>query len=213
MLVSEIFLSIQGESTYAGLPFMFVRLAGCTLSCGWCDTPYARGGEGAAVMTVDEIAAALASSSCRNAEITGGEPLMQQEETKDLARRLLDMGYRVLLETNGSASLAGLDERLVKIVDVKCPTSGHAGSFLVDNLNYISPEDEIKFVIGDRSDYEFAKRFMEELLQGRTGKVLFAPVKPDLDPKELADWILKDGLSVRLQVQIHKYIWGEERGR
>jgi len=222
MLISEIFYSIQGESTYAGLPCVFIRLAGCNLRCAWCDTPYAREAEGGYApfggleMTVDEAVREMVREAvkydCRLCEITGGEPLMQLESA-ETAQRLLDLGYTVLLETNGSAPLAGLDKRIVKIVDVKCPSSGQAGSFLMENLGYITPEDEVKFVISGREDYEFAKRFLEEFLRDSTLKILFAPVTPDLIPKELAQWILKDGLPVRLQLQLHKYIWGNERGR
>lgn len=216
MLVSEIFLSIQGESTYAGLPCVFVRLAGCNLSCTWCDTRYARSAEGAREISIDGILdevkreAGLYRSGL--IEITGGEPLIQ-EETKELARRLLDAGNTVLIETNGSVALSGLDKRAVKIIDFKCPSSGHAGSFLMENLSLITPEDEIKFVVGNRDDYECAKKFLYEFVEDRTGKVLFAPVKPDLDPGLLAEWILKDGLKARLQIQLHKYIWSDERGR
>lgn len=216
MLVSEIFLSMQGESTYAGLPCVFVRLAGCNLSCSWCDTQYARSTEGARELSIDEILgevrreAGLYRSGL--VEITGGEPLLQ-EGTKELARRLIDAGNTVLIETNGSVPLSGLDKRAVKIIDFKCPSSGHAGSFLMENLGLITPEDELKFVIGNRDDYECAKRFIDEFVEDRTAKVLFAPVKPDLDPALLAEWILKDGIKVRLQLQLHKYIWSDERGR
>lgn len=212
MIVSEIFKSIQGESSFAGLPCVFIRLAGCNLECTWCDTPYARVPEGAIELTVEEIVDKARFFDCRLVEITGGEPLLQKE-TGRLARTFLDAGFRVLVETNGSISLEGLDVRIVKIVDVKCPSSGHGGSFLMENLNHITPEDEIKFVIGDKADYEYARMFLDECLKGRTEKVLFAPVRPALDPKELAGWILKDCLSVRLQLQIHSYIWPGERGR
>jgi len=212
MIVSEIFKSIQGESTFAGLPCVFIRLAGCDMKCTWCDTPYARVPDGALDLSVEEIVAKARFYGCHLAEITGGEPL-QQKDTLSLASALLDDGFRVLVETNGSISLAGLDPRIVKIVDVKCPSSGHGGSFLMENLDLITPEDEVKFVIGDKPDYEYARRFVEECLKDRTDKVLFAPVRPVLDPKELAEWILKDCLPVRLQLQIHSYIWPGERGR
>lgn len=212
MLISEIFYSIQGESTYAGLPCVFIRLAGCNLSCAWCDTPYAREAEGATEMTVDTVLREAAKYGCRTCELTGGEPLMQSEAF-ETAQRLVEGGYTVLVETNGSVPLAGLDKRVVKIVDVKCPSSGQAGSFLMANLGHITREDEVKFVIAGREDYEFAKRFLEECLKDSTLKILFAPVTPDLDPKELAQWILSDGLPVRFQLQLHKYIWGNERGR
>jgi 7-carboxy-7-deazaguanine synthase len=212
MLVSEIFLSIQGESSYAGLPCVFVRLSGCNLSCEWCDTAYARVEEGSRELSVDEVMAEVKGLRCTLAEITGGEPLMQAD-SKALARRLLDEGYRVLIETNGSVSLEGLPPEVVKVVDVKCPSSGQGGSFLLDNIEHITAADEIKFVIGDRADYEFATRFVSELVRDRTDKILFAPVRPALDPKELADWMLKDCSKARLQLQLHSYIWKGERGR
>lgn len=212
MLVCEIFKSIQGESTYAGLPCVFVRLAGCNLSCSWCDTPYARVPDEAVEMTIAEVFEEVGAFECPLVEITGGEPLMQ-DEAMELAVELLDSGYRVLIETNGSVSLSLVDPRAVKIVDVKCPSSGHAGSFLIENLEFISPEDELKFVIANREDYDSAVRFIGEFLMGRTEKVLFAPVRPALSPADLSEWILKDGLRVRLQLQLHTYIWPDKRGR
>lgn len=212
MLVYEIFKSIQGESTFAGLPCVFVRLAGCNLNCTWCDTPYARVPDEAVEMTIAEVMDEVGGFGCPIVEITGGEPLLQ-EEARILAAELLAKGYQVLMETNGSVSLSGVDQKVVKIVDVKCPSSGHCGSFLLDNLEHICSHDEVKFVIGNREDYDTAVRFMEEYLHGRTEKVLFAPVKPQLSPRELSDWILKDGLRVRLQLQLHAYIWPGERGR
>jgi 7-carboxy-7-deazaguanine synthase len=212
MLLSEIFLSIQGESSYAGLPCVFVRLAGCNLSCTWCDTKYANLDADARELSVDTVVKEVNGYKCGLAEITGGEPMLQPE-TRTLAAKLLDDGYDVLMETNGSVSLGGLDERLVKVVDVKCPTSGQAGTFLIENIEHITPGDEVKFVIGARNDYDFAKRFIDEFIRDRTAKVLFAPVRPELEPKELAGWMLKDRLNVRLQLQIHSYIWNGERGR
>lgn len=212
MLISEIFLSIQGESTYAGLACVFVRLAGCNLSCSWCDTPYARGVEDAREMTADEIVNEVKGFHCGLVEITGGEPL-GQSGAKELAKKLLTAGLKVLIETNGSVSLEGLSKRIIKVVDVKCPSSGHAGSFLMENLDYICPNDELKFVIATREDYEFARDFIEEFAGDKAGEVLFAPVSPGLDAKELAKWILEDCLTVRLQLQLHKYIWNDERGR
>ncbi|MCL4873027.1 radical SAM protein [bacterium] len=213
MLVYEIFKSIQGESSYAGLPCVFIRLAGCNLGCRWCDTPYARVPDEANELSIDEVMSEVTRyGDCGLVEITGGEPLLQ-EETKELARMLADRGRTVLMETNGSVPVSGLDERVIKIVDVKCPSSGHAGSFLLENLSHITPEDEVKLVVADRGDYDWAKEFIEEVLRGRTEKVLFAPVRPDLNPSDLAAWILRDGLRVRLQLQLHSYIWPEERGR
>ena len=212
MLVCEIFKSIQGESTYAGLPCVFVRLAGCNLSCSWCDTPYARVPDEAVEMTIAEVFEEVGGFECSLVEITGGEPLLQ-EEALELAVELLESGHRVLIETNGSVDLSGVDPRVVKVVDVKCPSSGHAGSFLLKNLEFISPEDELKFVIGSREDYDSAVRFIEDFLRGKTEKLLFAPVRPLLSPAELSEWILKDGLRVRLQLQLHSYIWPGEKGR
>ena len=211
-MLSEIFLSIQGESTYAGLPCVFVRLSGCNLSCTWCDTAYANTGTDDRELTVDGVMKEVGAYKCGLVEITGGEPMLQAD-TPTLAERLLKDGYDVLIETNGSVDLSAFDERVVKVVDVKCPTSGQAGSFLVENLEYITPGDEIKFVIGARNDYDFARKFMDDFVKDRTAKVLFAPVKPNLDPRDLADWILKDRLNVRLQLQMHSYIWEGERGR
>lgn len=212
MFVSEIFLSIQGESTYAGLPCVFVRLAGCNLRCSWCDTSYAREREGARTLSIEEVIDEVKRYKNRLVEITGGEPLIQPDALA-LARTLLAEGYKVLIETNGSVSLEGVDNRAVKIVDVKCPSSGHAGSFLMENLNRITPEDEVKFVIANRGDFDYAKGFLENCLKDATRQVLFAPVKGALDPKQLAGWILKENLKVRLQLQLHSYIWPGENSR
>jgi len=211
MLVSEIFFSIQGESSYSGLACVFVRLAGCNLACTWCDTPYARDDLGASEMSPDGVVDEVERYGCGLVEITGGEPLVQ-EETPGLAAALADRGLEVLVESNGSVPIGGLDERVVRILDIKCPSSGHAGSFLIENLDSVRPVDEVKFVMAGREDYDFAVRFMEEYLCGRTGNVLFAPVTPELDPALLASWILRDSLTVRLQLQMHKYIWPERGG-
>ena len=208
MQVSEIFFSIQGESTYVGMPCAFIRLAGCNLECGWCDTDYAKSVEDAKDMSIDEILKEVKGLKTTLVEVTGGEP-MGQAGTVELTSRLLDEGYEVLMETNGSVDLSSVDERVVKVIDIKCPMSGHDGSFLMENLGVINESDEVKFVIGDEADYEYAKRFMEDNIQDRTLNILFAPVRPDLDPAKLADWILKDALRVRLQLQIHSYIWKE----
>lgn len=212
MRISEIFYSIQGESTYAGLPCVFVRLSGCNLDCKWCDTPYARTDENSREMTVDAVFLEARKYRCSLVELTGGEPLIQPE-AKELAKKFVDNGCTVLIETNGTIDLAGLDPAVVKIVDVKCPHSGQGGSFLMDNLNCITQADELKFVVADRQDYEFAKKFLEEHVKGKTDKLLFAAVRSILDPKALAGWILNDGISARLQLQLHKYIWNDERGK
>jgi len=209
MLVNEVFLSIQGESTYAGMPCVFIRLSGCNLDCNWCDTEYAKKHDDGKRMTINEAIAEIGKFKATIAEITGGEPLLQPE-AKELAASLVGAGYTVLIETNGSVVLDGLPEEVVKIVDVKCPGSGHGESFLMENLAYISPNDELKFVLSDNKDYEFAKQFVEQEVKGLTSNILFAPVKPRLEPAELASWILRDGIRVRLQPQLHSYIWDEE---
>lgn len=210
MLVAEIFVSIQGESTFSGLPCVFVRLAGCNLDCPWCDTQHAKTTSGARDFTVDEIAERVRGYDVELVEITGGEPLLQ-DETPELAETLLAEGRKVLLETNGSVSLERVDPKVVKVVDVKCPSSKSAGSFLEENLDCIDEKDEVKFVVADRDDYEYARGFVTERLGARTRKVLFAPARPALAPSVLARWILEDGLGVRLQVQLHKYIWHDSR--
>lgn len=212
MYVNEIFLSIQGESSFVGLPCVFVRLAGCNLGCEWCDTPYARAPEDSVVMGLDEVIAEVTGYGRQLVEITGGEPLLQ-EETIPLAERLLASGRKVLLETNGTVSLKKVPAGVVKIVDIKCPSSGFEGSFLTENLDYMVDDDEVKFVIGDRADFDFAKNFYQAHLEGLAIKVLFAPVTDVLHPDVLADWILSEGLGVRLQVQMHRYVWKEARGR
>ncbi len=209
MLVSEIFLSIQGESTYAGMPCVFIRLSGCNLDCNWCDTEYAKKADDGRKMSINEVIIEVGKFKATIAEITGGEPLLQPE-AKELAASLVGAGYTVLIETNGSVVMDGLPEEVIKIVDVKCPGSGHGESFLMENLAYISPNDELKFVLSDNEDYEFAKQFVEQEVRGLTSNILFAPVKQRLEPAELASWILRDGIRVRLQPQLHSYIWDEE---
>lgn len=212
MLVSEIFKSIQGESTYAGLPCVFVRLAGCNLRCDWCDTVYAQSAEGGAELSEEEIVDKVLIYDNKLVELSGGEPLAQ-EDTASLASKLIELEKTVLIETNGSLSLKDIDSRAVKIVDVKTPSSGHEDSFLLENLKYIDSKDEIKFVVADRADYDFACAFIEEHLKEKKMKLLISPLAQSLDPAELATWILKDNLQdVRLQLQLHKLLWpdGEE---
>ncbi|MBI5327655.1 MAG: radical SAM protein [Deltaproteobacteria bacterium] len=210
--MSEIFLSIQGESSYTGLPCIFIRLAGCNLRCSWCDTTYAQTSEQGENLSIEQIIGELKKINCKLVEITGGEPLFQKE-TPVLVNRLLKLGYEVLLETNGSINLEPVNTNAVKIVDVKCPSSGHDGSFFMENLRFITLKDEVKFVIADRKDYEFACDFLETCIKDKATKILFAPVYPDMPSQELAKWILADGIKVRLQLQMHKLIWGEEKGR
>jgi 7-carboxy-7-deazaguanine synthase len=205
LTVNEIFYSIQGESTYAGRPCVFVRLTACDLRCAWCDTPYAFN-EGRK-QTVDDVLAEVERHGCPLVEITGGEPLLQ-EDVYELMDRLLSQGRTVMLETGGHRPIDRVPRDVVKIVDVKCPGSGESGKNDWHNLERLSPHDEVKFVIKDRADYEFARRVVEERhLVGRCGAILFSPVHGVLDPKQLAEWILADKLTVRLQLQAHKYIW------
>jgi 7-carboxy-7-deazaguanine synthase len=231
MQVTEIFRSIQGESTYAGLPCIFVRLTGCNLRCAWCDTAYAF--YGGTRMSIDDVLARiheLSGNSVRGChthmlrplskeglslvELTGGEPLLQPD-TAGLAQRLTAENYTVLVETSGERFVGILPQEVVKIVDVKCPDSGEGGTFLIDNLQAIDSKDEVKFVIGSRRDYEFARDFSaQHELAGRVRQVLFSPVFPDpngswsgLDARLLAEWILADRLPVRLGLQLHKFIW------
>jgi 7-carboxy-7-deazaguanine synthase len=209
--VTEIYKSIQGESTWAGLPCIFVRLARCHLRCVWCDTAYAfYGGESVAIA---DIVAKCREMDCRLVEITGGEPLVQAG-CIDLAQALLDAGFTVLIETSGSLPIDVLPAAVIKIMDLKCPDSGECGKNHWPNIEALSPSDEVKFVIASRRDYEWARdRTHEHGLVARCNAVLFSPVFGRVAPVDLARWILADGLEVRLQLQLHKFIWPpEERG-
>ncbi len=209
MKVSEVFRSIQGESTYAGLPGVFVRLSGCNLRCSYCDTKYAL--SGGKEKDVDEIVRTVKGLGPRTVTLTGGEPLLQREELSELARRLLEDDYTVLLETNGSLPVSGLPEGIVRIVDVKCPASGMSGRNLWENIGFLTAADEIKFVLSCRDDYSWAKEILRKLDGRDFPKVLFSPVWDTLPAGELAAWILDDGLNVRLQVQLHRIIFGPGR--
>jgi len=205
LTVNEIFHSIQGESTRAGLPCVFVRLTACDLRCAWCDTPYAFH-EGRR-LSVDEVAADVGGYGCDLVEITGGEPLLQ-EAVYPLMDRLLADGHTVLLETGGHRSTARVPPAVVKIVDVKCPASGEAGRNDWSNLDRLAAHDEVKFVVADRGDYEFAREVAcGRRLWDRAAAVLLSPVHGVLDPRVLAEWMLADRLPARLQLQVHKYIW------
>jgi 7-carboxy-7-deazaguanine synthase len=208
--VNEIFYSIQGESSYAGFPCVFVRLAGCNLRCSWCDTGYAR--EEGEEMDIASILKRAEEYRCPLVEITGGEPLIQ-EETNELVRRLLDKGFRVLLETNGSMDVSVVDPRCVKVVDVKCPSSGESGRNDFRNFERLTEKDEIKFVIGDRTDYDYACNVVRQILEKTAGRNLihFSPLFSRMEPRMLAAWILKDRLPVRMQLQLHKALWPEAR--
>ena len=238
MQVTEIYKSLQGESTYAGLPCIFVRLTGCNLRCTWCDSEFSF--YGGRKMTIDEIVAEVdklqpatgggqppattgnlqpATGNCL-VEITGGEPMLQEREAIPLMERLLAAGYKVLLETSGERPLARVPKEVIKIVDVKCPHSGEPDTFALENLAAFQPHDELKFVLTDRTDYEFARDFVaQHNLASRLHAILFSPAfKKDasgardtshclLDPEQLAQWILADNVPARLSLQIHKLIW------
>lgn len=206
LTISEIFLSIQGESTYAGVPCVFVRLAACDLRCTWCDTPYAF--TGGTKMSVDDVVSDVERTGCRVVEITGGEPLLQ-DDVRPLMEKLVARGSTVLLETGGHIGLERVPAGVVRIIDVKCPASGESSRIHWLNLDRLWPRDEVKFVIQDRADYEFARAVLRERdLASKCAAVLFSPVHGALPPAELAAWIIADGLPVRLQLQVHKYIWG-----
>ena len=209
--VNEIFRSLQGEGTRAGLACTFVRLTGCNLNCTWCDTPYAR--DEGRTMPLAEVLARVASLSCRRVEVTGGEPLIQPA-TPQLLRRLCEDGCETLLETNGSMDLAPVDPRVVKIVDFKCPASGEHESNRWANVARLGAGDEVKFVVADRGDFEFASRDVAERdLTARCAAVFFCPATGRLEARDLAEWILADGPDVRLGLQLHRMIWPDlERG-
>ena len=211
MLVTEIFSSIQGESTYAGRPCVFVRMTGCNLRCRWCDTEYAF--EGGETMSVEDVAVRVGELSGVSerriplVEITGGEPLLQPDAIP-LAERLIADGYTVLVETSGERFVGGLPKAAVKIVDVKCPGSGEGGTFNRENLAVVDEKDEFKFVIADETDYLWAREFIREnRLDELVCAVHFSPVTDALDPRLLSEWILRDGLPVRVNLQLHKIIW------
>jgi 7-carboxy-7-deazaguanine synthase len=208
LTINEIFHSIQGESTHSGRPCVFVRLTACDLRCSWCDTAYAFT-EGTKA-SVDDVVRKVNSFSCDLVELTGGEPLLQKD-VYPLMQRLLEAGRTVMIETGGHLSIAKVPPDVIRIVDVKCPGSGESGRNHWENLAVLAPHDEVKFVIRDRTDYEFAREVVKEHdLVHRTAAVLFSPVHAVLTPKQLAEWILDDRLEVRLQLQAHKYIWGAD---
>ena len=203
--VNEIFLSIQGESTWAGLPCVFVRLTGCNLRCTWCDTAYAfyEGHQ----MSVADVVAKVDSLGCGLVDITGGEPLLQPG-VHPLIATLLERSYEVMIETSGERDISTLDSRVIRIVDLKCPGSGESARNLWSNLEHLAARDEVKFVLCDRRDYEWARdAILTHRLNDRVNAVLLSPVFGQLEPADLAAWILDDRLPVRMQLQMHKHIW------
>ncbi len=204
--VTEIFHSIQGESSHAGRPCAFVRLTGCNLRCRWCDSEYTfSGGE---QMSTDDVVRRVKSYGCNLVEVTGGEPLAQKEAL-DLIRRLCDEGFEVLIETSGSIDIAPVDKRATIILDIKCPGSGEAEKNRWENLQHLKPNDEIKFVIADRADYDWSRKVIEQR-DLRRWILLLSPVWGEMDLKSLAEWMLADRVPARLQTQLHKHIWGAE---
>lgn len=207
LVVNEIFFSIQGESSYMGFPCVFVRLTGCNLRCTWCDTGYAFY-EGRK-MSVGEIITEVERHNCKLVEITGGEPLAQQGALV-LMKELCDRGFTVLLETGGSISIRDVDARVRRIVDIKCPGSGMAKENLWENIEFLMPTDEVKFVVANRGDFDWAVDVMRRHGLEERCPILMSPVFNDLQPVELAGWILDSGVQVRLQLQMHKFIWEPE---
>ena len=207
--ITEIFHSIQGEADSVGWPTVFVRLTGCPLRCGYCDTAYAfHGGEW---FSFDDVLGRVAQHGARHVTVTGGEPLAQKN-CAELLKRLCDTGYAVSLETSGALPIAGLDPRVVRVMDLKTPGSGESGRNLMANLDDLRESDQVKFVICHRADYEWSRALAEEHRLTERCQVLFSPSYEQLHPRELADWILADKLPVRLQVQLHKYLWGNVPG-
>ena len=208
LMVNEIFYSIQGESSYAGRPCAFARLTGCNLRCDWCDTVYAydEGDE----MAMEEVLERIERFPCRLVEITGGEPLLQVQ-TPELAALLLDRGWTVLVETNGSRDISLLDPRCVRIVDFKTPSSGMEAENDYGNIARLAPHDEVKLVVADRKDFDFAERLLGDIRSGGHGNVVhISPVWGRIEPRILAGWMLEAGIDARLALQLHKIIWGAE---
>lgn len=208
LVINEIFYSIQGESLYNGLPCVFVRLTGCNLRCTYCDTRYAY--EKGTEMELAEILQKVAAYRCPLIEITGGEPLLQ-DDTPMLISKLLEKGYEVMMETNGTFDISLIDKRCIKIVDIKCPASGESDKNDLENLKRLNQKDQVKFVIGSREDYEYAKNITKLIPPELPEKnILFSPVFGKISCAELAKWILEDNLNIRLHLQVHKIIWPDK---
>lgn len=208
--VNEVFKSIQGESTFAGLPCVFIRLTGCNLRCNYCDTTYAYD-VGKKISIDDLINEVEKKYKCNLIEITGGEPLLQKE-TLPLFDRLISKNYSVLLETNGTMSLKNINPSVIKIMDIKCPASGFSNKTYWNNLSYLSSSDQIKFVVSNRDDFDWAVKIIKEKCLDKLCNILFSPNYSQIKNEDLAEWILLENINVRLQLQIHKYIWQESNG-
>ena len=208
--VFEIFYSLQGETRTVGLPTVFVRLTGCPLRCTYCDTEYAfSGGEW---QGLDDILQKVAAFNAKYVTVTGGEP-MAQKHCNDLLVRLCDAGYEVSLETSGAMTLAEVDPRVVKVMDLKTPASGEVEKNLYQNIDYLDDKDQLKFVICDQQDYEWSCAMLEKYQLAKRCELLFSACHGELKERDLADWIIRDNLPVRMQIQLHKYLWGDEPGR
>ena len=208
--ITEIFYSLQGEARSVGCPTVFIRLTGCPLRCGYCDTSYAfQGGEW---YSLDDILREVERYNTRYVTVTGGEPLAQKP-CLDLLTRLCDADYQVSLETSGALDVRAVDSRVVKVVDIKTPASGEVDKNLDSNLQYLTSQDQVKFVLSDRQDYDWAVALLRQQALADKCEVLFSPVHGQLDARQLADWILADQLPVRFQIQLHKLLWGDEPGR
>lgn len=208
--LTEIFFSLQGETRTVGLPTVFIRLTGCPLRCGYCDTAYAF--QGGNWVEIDDILKQVSEYGARYVTVTGGEPLAQKP-CLELLKKLCDAGYEVSLETSGALDISEVDPRVVKVVDIKTPGSGEVDKNLFKNIDYLSSSDQIKFVICHRADYDWAKKIIEKYHLTKVCELLFSPSFEEQKAGELADWILEDRLPVRLQIQLHKYLWGDVRGR
>jgi 7-carboxy-7-deazaguanine synthase len=208
--ITEIFYSLQGESRSAGCPTLFVRLTGCPLRCRYCDTAYAfSGGEW---LSIEEILQQAAAYTPEHVCVTGGEPLAQKGAT-ELLSRLCDSGYRVSLETSGALDIGEVDRRVSRVMDIKTPGSGESSRNLLSNIAHLRSQDQVKFVIADEADYAWSRELLETYRLHETCEVLFSPVHGELEASQLADWVLRDRLRVRFQLQLHKLLWGEEQGR
>lgn len=208
--VTEVFFSLQGEASRVGLPTVFIRLTGCPLRCGYCDSEYAF--QGGTWMSMEEIVAETSRHPCRHVTVTGGEPLAQRD-CAALLSRLCNAGYDVSLETSGALDITGVDPRVARIIDIKTPGSGEVGRTLWHNLDRLTPRDEVKFVLCDAADYAWARQVVLERRLHTRAAVLFSPVWGRLEARDLAEWILRDGLPVRMQMQLHKLLWGEVPGK